>query len=89
MKKIKTADVIRPNPPSCMRNIITVCPNNVKAVPVSTTIKPVTVTAEVAVNKVSNHEIVCVVAIGSFNNTVPITIRIKNFLQLSLMDLND
>ena len=41
--------VIKPRPPSCISTISTHCPNKVKWVPVSTTVRPVTVAAETAV----------------------------------------
>ena len=60
-----------------MSNAITVSPNVVKTVPVSTTTKPVTVTAEVAVNRLCIHEIGCVVMPGSIRSEVPMNITPK------------
>jgi len=56
--------------------MITVCPNLVKYVPLSTTTSPVTHTAEVDVNKASKNEIrpVCV-EMGSESKIAPIKMR--------------
>ena len=47
------AAVIKPSPPSWMSTRMTICPNSVKCVPVSTTTRPVTQEADVAVNSAS------------------------------------
>jgi len=43
--------VMMPKPPNWIRNRITHCPKRLKALPVSTTVRPVTQTAEVAVKR--------------------------------------
>ena len=54
-----------------------ICPNWVKKLPVSTTIKPVTQTALVDVNIASINVIPECVALGRANNIPPITIKMK------------
>ena len=46
-------NVIMPRPPNWISTKMIICPKKVKCVPVSTTINPVTQTAEVEVNKAS------------------------------------
>ena len=60
-----------------MRPAITVCPKRVKPVPVSTTASPVTVTAEVAVNRLWVQVIGAVVAKGNLSSRVPRTIKLR------------
>jgi len=69
--------VMRPIPPSCINSIRTPCPNVVNAVPVSTTIKPVTVTAEVAVKNASDQVMSSVEAIGNIRSNAPTVIQLK------------
>ena len=47
------AMVIKPKPPICISERMTSLPNSVNASPVFTTVRPVTQTAEVAVNNAS------------------------------------
>ena len=75
--KVTTANVIKPSPPICINRAITVSPNVVNAVPVSTTTSPVTVTADVAVKRLSANVIGCVVIPGSRSNNVPMIITAK------------
>ncbi len=49
--KTTVETVINPNPPNWIRKRTINCPQKVNFVPVSTTVNPVTHTAEVAVNK--------------------------------------
>ena len=67
---------INPNPPISINIIITVCPNIFQYVPVSTTINPVTQTADVAVNKASKKLVLSplVVDIGKVNINAPTNI---------------
>ncbi|MGZ0788063.1 hypothetical protein ACXM5X_34600, partial [Pseudomonas saponiphila] len=55
----------------CINSAMTICPKGVKTVPVSTTTSPVTVTAEVAVNRLCSQVIDDSVAIGSLSKQVP------------------
>jgi hypothetical protein len=57
---------------------MTIWPNKVKVVPVSTTAKPVTVVAETAVKKASMMGIGLTVEIGKDKRKDPITITVKN-----------
>ena len=59
---------------------MTICPNWVKKLPVSTTIRPVTQTALVEVNKASISVIPEWVALGSISNITPITIMDKKLI---------
>jgi len=64
-----------PRPPTWIRHKITIFPKVVKKEPVSTTVSPVTQTAEVAVNKASIKDIEPVsVAHVVCSNAVPIII---------------
>ena len=63
---------------------ITICPNLVNFVAVSTTINPVTHTAEVEVKRQSTHDIGVTVAKGSFNRHVPIKIARRKLKTVSL-----
>ena len=70
-----------PSPPICNKKSITIWPKSVKYVPIFTTDKPVTQTAEVAVNKHVNTEKddPCLIEKGKHNNIVPNNIRtVKN-----------
>ena len=74
-KEKNVVKVIKPNPPICIRTRMTSCPNNVKYEPVSTTMRPVTHVAEVAVNKASTMLMwLPTVASGSRRSPVPIKI---------------
>jgi len=59
--------------------MITICPKVVKYVPVSTTTRPVTQTADVAVKRASTNESdsTPALAAGNINNTAPIKIKAK------------
>ena len=73
--KINVAEVIKPRAPTRIRNIITNWPKTLKYVPVSTTVSPVTQTAEAAVNNASMKLTPPVtVAKGSNNKAVPVAI---------------
>jgi len=74
--KINDAMVIKPSPPICIRIRITIWPNKVNITPVFSTVKPVTHTDEVAVNKASTglRLPLEVVAMGRANKMVPIAI---------------
>ena len=76
----KAARVIKPSPPMNMRNKITDCPNNVQCVPVSTSVSPVTVTADVAVNRAvsGSPKFPEVCDIGNARSIVPMLINIMN-----------
>ena len=65
--------VMIPKPPIWMSTNRTTCPNALQCVAVSTTMSPVTHTAEVAVNSASPGLVICpdVVEIGSMSSTVP------------------
>ncbi len=52
-ERTKTANTIRPSPPSWISPAITACPKTVNALPVSSTTSPVTVTAETEVKNAS------------------------------------
>ena len=54
---------------------IIVCPNRVNEVPVSIITKPVTVTADVAVNRLCSQVIGKFVEIGNIKSSVPIKIK--------------
>src|SRR6056297_2213946 len=82
----KDVKVINPNPPICKSTSMIICPNLVKYVAVSTTINPVTHTAEVDVNKLSTKEIPSedTVALGIIKRKVPIIIiTIKDRINIS------
>ena len=66
-----------PIPPSCISTKIIDCPTVVKAELVSTTAKPVTQTALVAVNKALVKLIAAEVALGSINKKAAVKGRIK------------
>ena len=71
--------VINPSPPIWIRHKITACPKSVQCVNVSTTIRPVTQVALVAVNSADKNVVVSpgFVDHGSSNNRVPMSIMIK------------
>ena len=52
-KNTRDAMVMKPRPPIWMRTMMTTCPKREKVTPVFTTVRPVTQTAEVAVNRAS------------------------------------
>jgi hypothetical protein len=62
-----------PNPPTCISNAITTCPNKLQCVSVSIVVRPVTVVADVAVNNESKKEVAWPLfdAIGSDRSAVP------------------
>ncbi len=72
--------VINPKPPIWIINKITICPNIVQCVQVSTVTSPVTHPALTAVNKASKKDVgsPLFAAIGSISRAVPINIIIKN-----------
>lgn len=76
-KKTKAAPVIIPKAPNWIKNKITILPKRVKSEPVSKTIKPVTVVAEVAVKRASKNVMPRGVAQGNFSKIVPIKMVIK------------
>ena len=67
------ANTIKPRPPTWISASSTACPNSEKVAPVSTATRPVTHTAEVAVNRLSNRPMLCpsFVDAGSANSSVP------------------
>ncbi len=74
MKRAKKAKkLISPSPPTWMSESMTACPKGVKTVAVSTTVRPVTHTADVAVNKASRGSIPFVAA-GRRSRPVPVRI---------------
>ena len=73
----RTAKVINPKPPIWIKSAMTACPKPVKAVPVSTTASPVTVTAEVEVNSASDRLIPAVFASGVHRINPPRTTIVR------------
>jgi hypothetical protein len=70
--RIKTVEkVMIPNPPHWMRSRTTHWPNKLKRLPVSTTTRPVTQVAEVAVNNASIGGSVGSAATGNISRAVP------------------
>jgi hypothetical protein len=68
--------VIMPNPPHWMSTSTTHWPKRLSRLPVSTTTRPVTQVADVAVNRASTGESRGpLTAAGSINNMVPIMIK--------------
>ena len=65
-----------PIPPNCIKTIIIDCPTIVKSTAVSTTVKPVTQTALVAVKSAFVKVIPFVVALGSISKKLPIKTKI-------------
>ena len=61
-----------PKPPTWMRSKITACPNPDQYVPVSTVARPVTQTAEVAVNSASSNGALSPVALDQGNISRPV-----------------
>jgi hypothetical protein len=73
--RIKTVEkVMIPSPPHWMRSRTTHWPNRLKRLPVSTTTRPVTQVAEVAVNKASIGGRVGSAAAGNISRAVPMII---------------
>ncbi len=72
------APVINPIPPITIRKAITIWPNIVQVFAVFTTINPVTVDADVAVNKESMNEIGSLWAKGRDSKIAPNKIKAKN-----------
>ena len=71
--------VIMPSPPVWIRTISINCPNGLKVVPVSTTVRPVTQTADVEVNRAStNPSRPMVDAWGSISKQIPVKMRNAN-----------
>ena len=75
---ISNPALIIPNPPKNIRTVITNWPNDVQYVLVETTTRPVTHTAEVAVNSALMIDTCssCVVEIGRLRRRVPNRIKI-------------
>ena len=71
---------MKPRPPTWTSPTITACPKPLQWVPVSTTARPVTVTAEVAVNAAASGEVGAPgwVAHGSISSSVPVEMTIRN-----------
>jgi len=82
-----------PRPPSWIRMRITICPKKEKQAPVSTTVSPVTQTAEVDVKRASMKEISPdVVEKGSMRRNAPasiaaIKLNIRKEAGLNLLNL--
>ena len=72
--------LMNPRPPSWMRASTTTCPNGLQYVPVSTTTRPVTHTAETAVNSAVTGPVQAPEALemGSIRTTVPRAMRTRN-----------
>ena len=72
-RPIRAAKIMMPSPPSWMSSMMTTCPNGLQNVGVSTTVSPVTQTAEVAVNSASTNDgdSPAAVEIGSISSAVP------------------
>ena len=70
---IIVAKTIKPRPPTWIRTSRTICPKTEKVVPVSTATRPVTQTADVAVNRLSNRPMPFPLreAAGNASKTVP------------------
>ena len=76
-KKAKNEVKVKiPIPPNCIKTMIMDCPTKVKSDEVSTTVKPVTQTALVAVKSAFVKVIPLVVALGSINKKPPINTKI-------------
>ena len=85
-KTKKVEKVMIPNPPNWIKIKIIICPKCVNFVPVSTTVKPVTHVAEVAVNSESiNDRRLPFTAWGSISKTVPTNIIVKK-LKTKILD---
>ena len=70
---ILVANTMKPSPPTWISTSRTACPNREKVVPVSTATRPVTHTAEVAVNRLSSRPMLrpSRVETGSASSSVP------------------
>jgi hypothetical protein len=75
IENIPMVNVIKPSPPNCIRRRIIACPANVKSFPVSSTMRPVTQTADVDVKRESINDIPFTVAQGSCSSNEPARIR--------------
>ena len=75
--KVAAAKVMMPMPPASISSSNTHWPNRVNWLPTSTTDRPVTVTAEVAVNMACNQLIGEWVAMGNLSSNAPNTIKKK------------
>ncbi|CAM5196973.1 hypothetical protein CDEN61S_02692 [Castellaniella denitrificans] len=71
------AKVTKPMPPTCTRANTTAWPKKLRSVAGSISIRPVTVTADVAVNSASNTPKGWRCATGRDSSTVPIRIRTR------------
>ena len=74
--------VIIPKPPNCMEINITNCPHIEKSCPVFLTIKPVTQTAEVSVNRESTKFKPLLCEKGNNNKRVPLKIVIIKIITI-------
>ena len=76
----KVAKAMKPRPPRSINTKITPWPKELQCCAVSTTVRPVTVTAEVDVKKASAHRVwvFSTEAIGSARRKPPEPIRITN-----------
>jgi hypothetical protein len=84
-----TAIVITPMPPTWIKQRMIPCPKAVKYVPVSTTINPVTHTAEVAVKRASIHLIEPpLVENGRLNKLLPTRMASKKLAITRVAGLN-
>ncbi len=70
-RRMSEENVMMPSPPSWMSARMTVCPKPLKAVAVSTTTRPVTQTAEVAVNRASTKPMRPPRALGGSQSRTP------------------
>jgi hypothetical protein len=75
-KAKKLVKVITPRPPSWINRSRTHWPSSVRSLPTSITLKPVTQTALVLVNKASTNVIGRVPVLGNKNNAAPIAMSI-------------
>ena len=89
MKRNRNTEmVMRPRPPSWIKNRTTVWPNMLKWLPVSTTTRPVTHTALVAVNKASMGLMPLPVALtGRASKTAPTKIVRQKLISMSAAGL--
>ena len=76
----RVANTMKPRPPTWISTSSTACPNREKVVPVSTATRPVTHTAEVAVNRLSNRPMLWPyrVETGSASSSVPSRMMPRN-----------
>ena len=75
-KAKKEVNVKIPIPPNCIKTIIIDWPTMLKSAAVSTTVRPVTHTARVAVKRALVKVIPFVVALGSISKKAPIKTKI-------------